>query len=292
MHHLRSAAPIAATITLALVLAACGQTTANQEPPATPVATPDAIPTPDASPTPVPTPAVTPTPKPVQEPERPATTPTPKPVATPTAPPQPVGAGHAIPSVAQVTADGVNVRTAPSTTAPLLDGERLPDLAPIQVRVDAGQQVRINYGPVIADGESWYNVAAVGGSDIWIGGDGWIAGRFLASLSEAEQYPLVVAVSGNGTGTTADAELPGSAALTVSFGAAPLAGQASCRIDVSLVRTDGRTVTVAGETVTDAVALGVSAFEMEGLYQQNGGTVRLHVETDCAFAAALTAPMS
>ena len=290
MTHPRSAAPIAATVTLALVLAACGQTTANQEPPVTPTPTPVA--TPDPSPTPTPTPVVTPAPVPSEAPERPTVTPTPKPVGTPTPAPQPVVVRHAIPSIAQVTADGVNVRTAPSTAAPLLEGERLPDLTPIRVRVDAGQQVRINYGPVIADGESWYSVVAVGGTDIWIGGDGWIAGRFLAPLSDADRYPLVAAVAGNGSGTSVDAELPGSAALTVSFGAAPMAGAASCRIDVSLVRTDGGTVTVAGETVSDAIGVEITAFEMEGLYQETGGSVRLHVETDCSFAAALTAPMS
>lgn len=290
MNHLRSAAPIAATITLALVLAACGQTTANQEPSVIPTSTPVA--TPDSSPTPTPTPVITPAPVPSKAPERPTVTPTPKPVATPTPAPQPVVVRHTVPSIAQVTADGVNVRKAPSTSAPLLDGERLPDLTPIQVRVDAGQQVRINYGPVIADGESWYNVLAVGGTDIWIGGNGWIAGRFLASVSDAEQYPLVATVSGSGSGTSVDAKLPGSAALTVSFGAAPLAGEASCRMDVSLVRTDGRTVTVAGETISDAIDVEVTAFEMEGLYQEAGGAVRLLVETDCSFAAALTAPMS
>lgn len=280
MSYPKSPAGAIAGLALAVVLAACGQVSANAPSPA---------PTVPATPVQSESPPVAPTPSPTARPTQPpVATPDPTPVPTPT--PAAV-IDFDLPMVARSTTDGVNVRVVPDLQAPLLVATRYSDGAIVpDVRLAAGQQVIVSMGPVFADGHSWYEVRAVdGGDEYWE--FGWVSGQFLERVGDVPSpSPIVVNTHGMGEGGSASADVPAGTPVTVRFAAGPADGEASCEVDVTVIRTDGLAVNVDTATLTDTRVYSVSPSQQSSLFQEEAGTVRLDVVTDCTFAANITMP--
>jgi hypothetical protein len=283
---------------LMLVVAGCSVTTAGPTSPASPTPVP-ASPTPvPASPTPVPSrspaeqPTVAPsTPAPTQQPA-PTPTPTPKPVARLDVGPM---------STIRVLVNGLAVRTGPGAGFPLLAAYRYPDrFVTDQLRLDAGHYLVAEHGPLVVDGVPWlmvYNVQQPGESPAdklgWdADGDefrtdyGWIAGAGSdgnAYVVEDEIPPnpndpvfgpgpgsYVIQV-GTGSATTDAFDL--FAPPVVNWVAADPEGGA-CAMTITLKPTGEKLVTQR----VDKVAMG-SVFAADAT-----GTVRIGIETDCAWS--------
>jgi hypothetical protein len=279
MRPTRTFAPAAAFLSLTIVLAACGQAVAN---PAEP--TPPASPTPDPTTQPSAEPPVTPTPV-----ATPVVTPTPMPT------PRPISViEHELPMIARAIADGVNVRVRPGLDAPLLSGERYSDLSSVpNIRLAKGERVFATMGPILRDGESWYEVGKFDGGDIhWE--FGWVAARFLERLSGDPTYnPLIIDVHGLGSGTavTGEVVMHGSP-LTVRVAAAPMPDRATCELEVVVIGTDGTAIQVATESVDGATVFQKTHFDVPGLWQEVVGTFTLQVRTDCSYAATVAMPQA
>lgn len=292
MNTMRTAAPIAALLALSVVLGACAQTAANPEPSDTPTPTPVASPSSDPTPKPTPKPVKTPTPRPSETPAAPdAPKPTTKPVATPkpVAQPAPIQViEHPIPMLGRSLADAVSVRARPDLHAEL--AQILRDGRMLDVRLSKDQLVRVNYGPVYADGESWYHVQSYGDVPRPFAG-GWVAGRFLARDRDVESYPIVASMHALGEGASVDADVPAAAALIVEFAAAPMPDSTSCDINVTLIDTERFGVHVASfRDVSDPIVAAIPSYEVADLYQEVAGRVTLQVDTDCSFAAVVLNP--
>jgi hypothetical protein len=275
----------AATIVIGLVLTACGQVRAQPDPTATPRPTPAVTPEPTTEPTPMPT--VAPTPRPTTAP---TADPSPTPVVpSPTAAPI-VLVEHPVPMMGRALGDGVNVRERPTLSAPLVRGEGR-DGSAVDVRLRAGQTVWATFGPLYADGESWYLVSMIGPQDVsWH--EGWVAGRFIGFEEGVPSYnPVVGTMHGLGTGGAISADLGGLSQVTVEFAAAPMPSDDSCAIEVVFIGTDGAVLEIANRTITQVTVDDAHSGELPALYQADAGRVTLQVRTDCAFAASLWVPI-
>lgn len=288
MNITRTAAPIAALLAVSVALAACAQVAANPEPSDTPTPTPVASPSSDPTPKPTPKPVKTPAPTPAAS-EAPAASDDPKPTPKPVTQPGPIQViKHPIPMLGRSLADAVNVRARPDVQAELV--QILRDGRMLDVRLGKDQLVRVNYGPVLADGESWYHVQSFDHVPLPFAG-GWVAGRFLARERSVESYPIVASVHALGEGASVDADVPAAASLIVEFAAAPLPGSASCDINVTLIDTERFSVQVANfRDVTDPIVAAIPSYEVADLYQEVAGRVTLQVDTDCSFAAVVLNP--
>lgn len=263
MGNIHRLAPGALVLALSIILAACAQGTASPSQPA------------PSQPT-APTPSDSPTEQPSQSPE-------------PSDSPGEV-VEHELPMIGRVVIDGVEVRTLPSADAPLLTGDRFSDGSRPEIVLAEGDLVVVTLGPVVADGESWYEIRAVDGGDVYFE-FGWVPGDALEREGDlASGSPIVVGIDGQGQGASVDLEVPAGTPLTVRFAAVPTDGAESCEIDVTLLRTDGLGVNVATDTPTEAMAFGLAADQLSSLFQEEAGTATLQVETDCSFAANVTQP--
>lgn len=269
MSHFHRLAPAAIVLALTIVLAACGQgTDAPSDPgPSVPAAPSEPAETPAESPSQEPSPSEEPSESPGD------------------------AVVHELPMIGRVVADGVEVRTLPSADAPLLEGDRFSDSSRVEVVLAEGELVVVTLGPVVAGGESWYEIRARDGGDVYYE-FGWVPGDALADEEDLPGgSPIVDVIHGEGSGASIDVEIPGPGTpLTVRFAAVPLDDGQSCEIDVLLLRTDELGVNVATQTVTEPIAFQLSANELSSLFQEEAGTARLKVTTDCSFAANVTQP--
>jgi hypothetical protein len=266
MRLIRTIAPIVASLSLLVILAACAPAAVDDPSPSAPSPT---APAPSESPMPSPEPEESPTEAPDEAVE------------------------FELPMIARSTEDGVDVYARPSTDAELLTGEQFPDMNRVEIRLSADERVYVSLGPLVSEGTSWYQVHAVDGGPTAFG-FGWVSAEFLVRESDGpEGFPQIETAYGQGRAGEINVDVPRGTPITVDVAAAPKDGEEACDIDVTLLRTDGMGVNVATQTVTepDAFQLGAS---MEGglpsLFQEEAGTVTLQVETDCSWAAALTQP--
>lgn len=276
MRSTRLFLPGAALLALTTVLAACGQAVADPGSPTVP---------PSAAPSPSDTPSVEPSPS---GPPAPTQQPTPTPSPTPTEVIE-----HELPMIGRPTTDGVDVRILPDLDAPLMVGELFGDGGQVQqvpdLRVSTDNLVVVTLGPVYADGESWYELSAADGEEVWFSG-GWVPGQYLSREGELPE-PIIVDIYGLGSGTAASQEVPfHGTPTTVRFAATPMPDRDACEIEVTLIRTDGTAVNVATESLTESMVAELSSAQLSSLFQEEAGKVTLQVRTDCSYAATLTLP--
>lgn len=260
----RSFAPAAASLALAVLLAACAQ--AADPTPSTPsTPPPSATPSPIASPSA--DPSVAPSPSPIEVVE------------------------HELPMVGRSTDADVEVHELPSADAPLLEGDRFSDMARVEIRLEADQLVEVTLGPVLVDGTSWYEIRATDGGDVYFEG-GWVPGDVLEREGDLPATDAqVVVIHGFGSGTAANADIPFvGTPTTVRFAAAPMADRNECEIEVTLIRPDGLAVNVATETLTEPRVGQLAASDLSSLFMEEAGMATLQVRTDCNYSAALITP--
>ncbi len=276
MRSTRLFLPGTALLALTIILAACGQAVAIPESPTVP---PSVAPSPSDAPSVEPSPSGAPAP--TQQP-----TPTPGPIEV---------IKHELPMIGRPTSDGVEVRSLPTLDAPLIVGERFGDGGQVQqvpdLRLTTDMIVVVTLGPVFADGESWYEVDAADGGDVYFV-DGWVAGRYLSREGDLpESQPTIVDINGVGTGSAASQEVPfHGTPTTVRFAATPMPDRDACEIEVTLIRTDGAVVNVATESLTEPMVAELSSNDLSSLFQEEAGRVTLQVRTDCTYAATLFLP--
>ena len=281
--QIRKGVPILA---LALILAACGQATADE---------PSADPSPSDRPAPV-----EPSDRPSAEPSvRPSTPPAPSqpvaepdedPSAPPVADPEPSVVEHGVHFVARVTRDGVAVRNLPDLESGIVAGNLPDDGVVDEVRLSIGDEVLVLVGPVYADGYSWYEViaGAVGPAQYF---RGWVAGEFIEHLRDAPEFNSIASVHGQGFSASASGNVPEFAPLVVAHGVTPMPGDASCTYELFLIGTEGqRVVLVPTQTVTEAMIGQVAAGNLDELTMGAGGSIEIGATTDCSFAAAVNVP--
>lgn len=266
MRSTRFFAPGAALLGLTIFIAACGQA------PAAPVS---------------PTPSPTEIPSPSDEPS-------PSVAPTPTEQPSPEVIEFELPMIGRSTEDGVDVYARPSLDAPLLIGQEFPDMNDVEISLEADELVLVSLGPLVSDGTSWYQVHAVDGGRTSFG-FGWVPAESLAREGEVpDGGPQVFTTHGQGNNGEISMDVPMGTPVTVDVAYAPMAGEDSCDLDVTVIRTDGLGVNVATQTVTEPdafqFAASIEGGGMQGLFQEEAGTVTLQVETDCSYAASLTQP--
>jgi hypothetical protein len=271
-------------LALSIVLAACGQASAEG---------PSASPVPSERPSqaPVQRPSQQPSVRPSSEPaEGPSVTPT-APSAPPVATPKPfVLVEHPVPMIGRVTADGVAVRNLPDLESGIVNGNDAGDVVVDEIRLRRGDDVIVFFGPVVADGYSWYEVMAggTGPADYF---RGWIAGEFLEHLDDAAILGPVLSLDGQGFSASASGHVGSYAPLMVNHAVTPLAGDESCTFAMTLVGTRGQLIElVPQQVVTEARVGQVFAGNLEELYMDVEGDVTLDVTSDCSFAAAISIP--
>jgi hypothetical protein len=271
----------AMAVALVLILAACGQASAEvrspsqapaDQPAPTKPAEPMATPRPASSPAPI----ATPEPEPTEEPAEPPVDRDPH---------QPTVVRHELPMVGRVTVDGVAVRELPDLDAPLVTGssttdvdEKIPNL-----RLDSGHIMVVTMGPLFADGVSWYYVHAESGP---IGFAGWIAGEYIAR--EGGYGRALDAIDGYGTGGTLDLDVRATAPIVVTLGVNLVDGDDACHFSADVVRGDGSVVPISEGPVTGPMFGRAAAPDVADLVQTVDGTMTLRVETDCSFAASVS----
>ncbi|MGH2418688.1 MAG: hypothetical protein ACRDFY_10180 [Candidatus Limnocylindria bacterium] len=268
MRSIRSFAPATASLALVVLLAACAQSVSDpaSPTPSTPPSTPSASPSADPSPAPT-----DPTPEPIEVIEL------------------------ELPMIARSASDGVDVYARPSTDAPLLTGEQFPDMNRVEISLAADELVAVALGPLFSDGTSWYQVSSVDGGPTAFA-FGWVSAEFLVRETDApDGGPEVATAHGLNTGGEISMDVPlVGTPITVDVAMSPTEDQESCELDVTFIRTDGQGVNVATQTVTEPdafqFAASIEGGGMQGLFQEEAGTVTLQVETDCSWAASLTQP--
>jgi hypothetical protein len=258
-----------------VILAACTQTA--QAPSASPSAAPPSQPAESDSPSPSESPSPEPTSDPSPEPSE-----------------SPIDViEHELPMVGRVTEDDVDVRTHPLADAPLVTGENLavPGEMP-EVVLDTGHLVAVTLGPLVHDGESWYEIASVDGDDINFA-FGWIPGRFLEPHPDAQgSFPVIETLHGQGDGGSLDVDVIVGTPVTVRYAALPMEGEDECDIEVTVTNTDGSEVVVVERELTEILIEEVTPFQVAELFQNDPGTVTVEFETDCTFAGSLLVPPS
>jgi hypothetical protein len=265
-------------LSLSLILAACGQVSAD-------VPSPSQAPTAPANPSqpsrPSATPRPTPTPTPVVTPE-----PTAEPSNAPEQDPHaPAIVRHELPMVGRVTADGVAVRELPDLDAPLVTGTSTIDLDEQypNLRVGVGQIVVVTVGPLYADALSWYHVHAESGP---VSFSGWIAGEYLAREGDYAR-PLGSTIAGYGAGGTLTIDVRATAPIVVTLGINLVDGDDACHFSSDIVRGDGSVVPFSEGPVTGPMFGRTAASDAADLVQTVDGTMTLRIETDCSFAASM-----
>lgn len=267
MRHFRSIAPTVASLGLVIILAACAPAAVSEPSPSTPAPTaPDPTESPAASPTPEESPSETP--------------------------------GEVVefdlPMIGRSTDDGVDVYARPSFDAPLLIGQEFPDMNDVEISLEADELVTVALGPLVSEGTSWYQVQAVDGGRTSFA-FGWVPAESLARESDVPEFwPQILTTHGQGSDGEISMDVPMGTPISVDVASAPMAGDDSCDLDVTLIRTDGSGVNVATQTVTEPEAFQFAASidygGLQSLFQEEAGTVTLQVETDCSFAASLMQP--
>lgn len=262
MRYIRSLAPVAVVLALTMVLAACTQAASPTPPPSA---------SPDPSPTDQPAPS-----------DSPAESPSPS---------QPEVIEHDLAMIGRATEDGVEVRTQPSAEAPILTGESFTDPGTTpEIVLDAGDLAFVTLGPVFAEGESWYEVASVDGSDAAFA-FGWVPGRLLEREGDIpEGFTDVIDINGQGEGGSVTAEVIVGTPISVRFAAVPMPDADECDLDINVINVDGSAANIVTDTIDDVAIGEFGPFEMPSLFQNEAGTVTLEVETDCSFAATMIAP--
>lgn len=275
MRPIHRFAATAAILTLIVILAACtGAAEAPSPSPSTP-----------APSQPAPS-------EPAPSADQPA--PSESPSADPTASPTPVAViEHDIPMVGRITEDGVEVRTHPAADAPLVTGESFTDPGTTpEVVLQSGDLVTVTLGPLVNEGESWYEVASVDGAGV-VFAFGWVpADAFEADSDFPSSFPVIAPISGQGDGASVESDVILGTPVTVRYAAVPMAGEDECDIHVTVTATDGSAIEVASETLTEIRIEEISPFQVSELFQGEAGTVTLTVETDCSFAATMLTPPS
>ena len=265
-------------LALLIVLAACGQVSADAPSPSQSPSDPS-VPSQPAKP------ISTPKPAPVATPE-----PSDKPVVAPVETPKPAApVRFKLPMIGHVTADGVAVRSLPDLDAPVIHGEIVGGDGGIVafLRLDAGTKVAAFVGPVFADGLSWYQVTSSGNGPIHFV-EGWIAGEFLARDGDLSGYSTHLGtLNGVGTDGSIEAEVQAFSPIMVSFGVNVVDGDDACDFKVDVVMADGRIVPISFGEISEARIGRASAPNVEDLYQDKAGTVTLKVVTDCSYAIAM-----
>ena len=268
MRFIRSVAPAASALVLILILAACTQT-ASVPPSASPSA-----PAPSEAPSEEPAPSEVPSDEPSASPE----------------PSEPDVVEFELPMLGRVTEDGVEVRAEPSADAPVVTGEDLTGSGETpEVVLDADDMVVVLLGPVVAEGESWYEVGAADGSDIQFG-FGWVPASVLADEGAPDGFAPIYVAHGQGSGDSVSADALAGTPISVRFAAVPMPEADECEIDITVIKSDGLGVNIATQTVTDVDIFEIDATELPSLFQEEAGEVTLQVESDCSFAARMIAP--
>jgi hypothetical protein len=267
MRLFRSIASTAASLSLAIVVAACAPAAVDEPSPSAPAPT---APEPAGSPTASPTPEESPSQTPDEVVE------------------------FDLPMIGRSTDDGVDVYARPSFDAPLLIGQAFPDMSDVEISLEADEPVSVTLGPLVSEGTSWYQVHAVDGGRTAFG-FGWVPADSLARESDSpDGGPQVFTTHGQGGDGEISMDVPMGTPVTVDVAYAPMTGDDTCDLDVTVIRTDGLGVNVATQTVTepDAFQFGASIDYggLQSLFQEEAGTVTLQVETDCSWAASLTQP--
>ena len=257
---------------VALMLAACSTATGG-----TPIASPSA--SPSTSPlSPEPTP-----------PAAPASPSTPTDAPTPTSDPV-VVVRFDTGNIARVTADGVAVRILPGLDQPMIAGYGFEGSAVDEVRLDTGDRVAVIWGPVLADGHTWYAVRHVETAQPITFAEGWIAADVLADDGPMEEPFTLLTADGLGSGKAVSGDVSAYALLYVNVVAAPMPGDASCEAEVVLTGTDGEAVTIGSSEVAEATQFFASPLENAALVQETAGTVTLQVRSDCSWAGMAFIP--
>jgi hypothetical protein len=273
-------------LALSIVLAACGQASADQ-PSADPLPSTPPVAQPSEQPSQAPAEPVA-TPKPSQQADEDPTEQPSQAPAEPVATPKPIVViEHGVPIIARVTSDGVAVRNLPDLESAIVDGNDPGDEIVEQIRLRRGDEVVVFVGPVYADGYSWYEVMA-GGTGPAEYFRGWVAGEFLEHVSDADVLGPVLWVDGQGFTASAFGHVAAYSPLVVQHGVTPMPGQSSCAFGMSLVNTRGERIEIVPErTVTGAMVGQAAAGNLDALYMASEGTVTLDVTGDCSFAAAV-----
>ena len=254
-----------------LVLSACSTDVGGSP-------SPSALPTPDASPS---TPIASP------EPTAPAT-----PTDSPPPTPEPVVVVRIdTGTIARITADGVAVRVLPGTAQPFIHGYDFEGADIGEVRLDTDDRVAVIWGPVLADGHTWYSVRHVETAEPMIFDEGWVAADFLAEDGRMPLAWTVLTADGHGSGQAVSGEVTDVSPLYVNVVASPMPGDDGCEAEVVLIGTDGLAVTIGTSEVTEATRFFGSPLENGALYQEAAGTVTLQVRSDCSWAGMAFVPV-
>jgi hypothetical protein len=198
---------------------------------------------------------------------------------------------HELPMIGRVTTDGVSVRTHPSNDAPPLAGESTANPSPKPAVVLAADTlVEVTLGPIVAEGESWYEVSATDGADPTFA-FGWMPGRHLERADDKPpDHPVVVTIHGQGGEASATAEVGAGSPLAVAVAARPAERAQTCDLQIDVIGTTGTTASVLTGPLDGILLHQVTSSEVANLFQADAGTVTLKAVTDCVFAASLTAP--
>lgn len=264
----------------AVLLSACSATVGGQVSPSAPA-------TPTDAPSVAPSPTATPEPT-APAPTQPASPESPTPLPAPTE--TPVGVVRITTGVhATVTTDGAPVRQRPGVDQPLVVGYDTAGGQAPEVRLDAGQTVGVIWGPVLADGRTWYSVIP-GDTGTLTFAEGWITADDIAAGDLEVSNPAVLTSDGLGSGAAESGDVPAFAGLYVNVLAVPMPGDASCEAEVVLIGTDGEHVSIGASEVTEATQFFSSPLENSALLQEQAGTVTLQVRSDCSWAGMAFVP--
>lgn len=266
----------------ALILSACSAAVGGQASPSDPPS-PAVTPSVPASPTVTPEPTAPPAPTAPATPDSPVDSPEPSEA--------PISVVRIKTGVhARVTADGVAVRLLPGLDQPLVTGHDFVDGDAPAIRLDAGHVVGVIWGPVLADGHTWYSVKPHDTGTVTFA-EGWIAADFLVEDNEPDlSYPTVLTGDGLGSGAATSGVVSNSSPLYVNVVAVPMPGDASCEAEVILIGTDGQAVTIGASEVTEAMQFFSSPLENDALFQAQAGKVTLQVRSDCSWAGMAFIP--
>ena len=248
---------------VALVMAACTATGGGSSAPPSPTGSPMPA-QPSASPT--------------GAPPSPSTSPSVEVVRFPT------------PVLGRITADGVAVRVRPGLDEPLIRGSNLHDGTSVaEVRLSEGDVVGLIWGPMLNDGHTWYAVRHHDSGGIaWA--EGWIAADFVEAAEPVPNFPEVAIADGQGRGGSETVTMPQHARVYVNVQAAPMPGEERCTATVTVVDPAGQRIGIGSGDVSELTTFFASPLEQSALSMDEGGEIRLEVDTDCSWAALVENP--
>lgn len=189
---------------------------------------------------------------------------------------------------ARATANGIAVRQGPGTDQPLISEENTDTGEVLEaVRLEAGDPVVIQLGPVRLDGFAWYWVTDDDGDRISWRDGGWVAGEYLEGMEAVETFPtVVVAVNGVGESVTEPGTIEPGADIRYHLMAAPPDGASSCEIRVSIAGVEPGQRELVMTSISEATFFPEGASEFMSV--TGGGEVELTVHTDCSYAGVVT----